>query len=163
MKKILFVSVIAITFVGCTSSYIVSSFGEKNSLTYNEFNSRVLEKTFTAELSDGRQIEGKNVQVSGDSVQWVDEHSGSTFGLETDKIKSVVLKNHWLGGLEGFGFGLAGGGTLGYIKGSNASQSFLGMYTPLYVATAYGVLGGVLGGIVGLFIGHTSNYEFITE
>jgi len=155
--------VMAMTFMGCTSSYIVSSLGKENSITYNEFNNKVIGKTFTAKLSNGRQIEGRNVQVSGDSVQWVDEHSGSTFGLETDKIKSVVLKNHWLGGLEGFGFGLAGGGTLGYIKGSKASQSFLGMYTPLYFATAYGVLSGVIGGIVGLVIGHTSNYEFITE
>lgn len=162
MKEMVFVFISALIFTGCTSSYIVSPLGGEDSISYQEFNGKVNGETNRIEFSNGQQMKVSNIKVISDSVLWLDERTGKTFGATVDEIKTVVRRNHWFGALKGFGFGLFTGGALGALSSIGKHSSFLGDSDLwAYYALAYGVIGGVLGGVTGGIIGDTYNYRFV--
>ncbi|MBI2429927.1 MAG: hypothetical protein HYV29_14255 [Ignavibacteriales bacterium] len=162
MKDLVFAFITAMLFVGCTSSYIVSPLGRENSISYEEFNGKARGETNRIQMVNGQQTEGRNVQVSSDSVLWLDERTGKTFGARIDEVKMVIRRDNWFGALEGFGFGLFTGGASGAILSIGEHSSFLGdTYLWAYYAIGLGVPGGVLGAIIGGAIGDTYNYQFV--
>jgi len=164
MKENVFAFISALMLTGCTSSYILSPLGVEGSISYQEFNNKTSGETNRIELLNGQQAEGRNVQVIGDSVVWLDESTGKTSSVTIDKIKTVVRRNHSFGALEGFGFGLFIGGASGALSSIGKHSSFLGDSDLwAYYALAYGVVGGVLGGTIGGIIGDTYNYRFVDK
>jgi len=162
MKELVFVFITAVLLAGCTSSYIVSPLGGENSISYQEFNGKTRGETNSIQLVNGQQTEGRNVQVSSDSVLWLDERTGKTFGATVDEVKTVVRRGHWFGALEGFGFGLFTGGASGALLSIGKHSSFLGDSDLwAYYALGLGVPGGVLGAIIGGIIGDKYNYQFV--
>jgi hypothetical protein len=113
MKELLFVFMSTMLLSGCMSSYVVSPLGGADSLSYQRFNVDVEGNQVRIELTDGQQLEGINLAVSSDSAHWFNPSSESTHGMVAAEIKTVVRKNHWLGGLKGFGYGVIPGAVLG--------------------------------------------------
>ena len=165
MKILLFILLIAMTLIGCTSSYLVSRLGGKDGMSYQEFNDRVKGKTVRIELLNGRKIEGMNLQASKDSLQWFSESTDSTFGVTVDEIKRVVRKDNWLGALEGFGAGLVAGGAYGFLSVTpeNSNNGFFGSWQSvrLIKTLVLGVLGAFTGGIIGMIVGYRYEYQFV--
>ena len=157
---------LAIFLCGCSSSYSVRSTAVRGAYTYGEMNEELKGRHVKIELKDGKDISAKEVKISDDSVSWVDqqtdeESKASIRQLDKIVMKNHLQKNHFLGSLEGLGFGLVAGGGLGALLGGLAGGE-IGAGIPMwFVGLVYGVpAGGGIGLITGLIIGHSYNYEF---
>lgn len=164
MKGLVFVFVSATLLTGCMSSYVVSPLGGADSLSYQQFNDEVKANKVRIELTNGREMEGINLDIGNDSAHWVDPSSASTRGAVAGEIKTVVSKNHWLGGLNGFKYGFISGavavGALGGISGS--SETFGHDLKVVGAAIIGGTVTGLIGGIVGLLVGQKNEYDFVS-
>jgi hypothetical protein len=157
---------LAIFLCGCSTSYLVNSTGKPDAkYNYGEMNEELKGQDVEIELKDGSDISAKNVEISEDSVSWVDQETDQTFKASTPEINKIVIESSLMGALEGAGFGLVGGAGLGALFG----QILIGNDTEL--GTGGGaivglVLGGgtglIVGSITGAIIGHSYNYKFPT-
>ena len=150
---------LAIFLCGCSSTYSVSSTGKPDAeYSYRAMNKELKGQDVKIELKDGGEISATEVIVSNDSVAWLDASTTEKSRVATQRIKRIVFKNHFVGGLEGFGFGAVGAGTgLTLAFPVRPNSAGIPSYAP---AVAGGVLGGGIGFITGLIIGHSYNYEF---
>lgn len=108
-------------------------------------------------------MEGKNLEVTHDSIRWVDVVSAQVFTISTVQIDVVVCEAPWLGALEGFGVGVVVGGTAGFLSSEEKDKKFAGELAPLYLASAGGLAGGIVGGIIGLVLTHDYEYKFVRK
>jgi hypothetical protein len=155
---------LAILFPSCSSSYTVNSAGKPNAeYSYREINEELKGRDVKIRLKDGGVKSGKDVQVSEDSVSWVDELTEQESKTSIRQLDNIVTKNHLLGSLEGVGFGLVGGGGLGALVGQVAVGNNGKWGTGAGAFMGF-ILGGgagiILGFPTGLIIGHSYTYEF---
>lgn len=161
MKSFLALMILAITHLGCSSSYFISSQqGELSS--YSQFNTAAKEKKAAIVFQDDSSADAQEVLADPDSISWLPPTNNARMTVAMHKIKKVVFKNPLLGLLEGAGIGLilGGAGGLVYEGGGGGSQDgFLGDFGGLPTAIGAGA-GLLIGTIVGGAFGHTYNYEF---
>jgi hypothetical protein len=112
------------------------------------------------ELKDGRHILAKEVKISDDSASWVDARTEGKSKASIQQINKIVTKSSSIGALEGIGFGLVGGGGLGFLVGSTQHAREIPM--ELIGVILGGGTGTIVGLITGLIVGHSYNYEFPT-
>ena len=156
----LFVSVIFL--FGCSpSSHVVGLQGGVDSLSYVEFNATIRGERVKIELTDGRKMEGSNLEIKSDSAKWNDARSHTAFGIKANQIKTVIDNNHWSAALNGLGRGAIGGGLLGYTLVGLDTRA--GFWSRLVGGVIVGTCGGILGGIGGLVIGHEAEYNFVSD
>lgn len=154
----------AICLTGCSSSYTISSAGRPHSeYGFQEMNEELHGRHVTIDLKDRMDISAKEVNISDDSVSWVDASTADKTKVAMGQLRRISFKNHFVGGMEGLGFGLVGAGGLGALVGQIAvgndgewgsgAGAFFGL-----------ILGGGAGTIVGLtsglIVGHSYKYEF---
>ena len=155
---------LAFFLIGCSSSYTVSSTGKPNAeYGYQEMNEELNGRQVKIDLKDRMDISAREVNISDDSVSWVDVSTADKTKVAMGQLRRISFKNHFVGGMEGLGFGLVGAGGLGALVGQIAvgndgewgsgAGAFFGL-----------ILGGGAGTIVGLtsglIVGHSYKYEF---
>lgn len=153
---------LVIFFWGCSSSSSVRSTSVEGALSYGEMNNQLRERSANIEMIDGRDIFADNVTLSGDSVSWLDASTSETSKVSTRQIRRIVIKNHFIGALEGMGIGLLVGGSVGFILGSSGPEGGAWGRSG-QIAMGLIVVGGtgvIVGLIPGLIIGHSYEYEF---
>ena len=80
--------------------------------------------------------------------------------MPTREVRNVVLKDLFMGLLEGFGWGaLAGAATIVTVRAAVGGSKDVTSWDYFIIAAAIGG-GGLLGGFPGLIIGHTNEYQF---
>lgn len=152
---------LAIVLSGCSSSYTVGSGGKSNSeYSYQEMNEELRGRNVNIGLKDGRDISATEVSIFGDSVSWIEERADKVSKANIREINSIVRKSSLVGALEGMGLGLAGGGGIGLIIGSNQHSREIPMgLVGLILGGGVGIIAGLT---TGLIVGHSYNYEFPT-
>lgn len=150
--------VLAASICACSSSSDVCQTSEHGGYSYAEMNKKLEGSPATIQLTDGSEMTAENVSISGDSVYWGSTGGNGRTGMSSARVEKVTVKNHFVGALEGLGFGAAIGGGTGYLVGSSAGN---GGEIP---ADAIGfVLGGAVGTLVGfttgVIVGHRYHYE----
>ena len=152
---------LAIFLCGCSSSYLVSSTGMPDAqYSYREMNEELKGRDVKIEIKNLRYISAKEVKISDDSVSWVDQRTNQKFKASIRQLDKIVVKNHFLGALEGLGLGLVGGAGAGAAALSSTNFSGPpGWYVGLILG---GPVGGGTGLIIGAIKGHSYNYEFPT-
>ncbi len=154
---------LAICLCSCSSSYTVRSTSERGAYTYGEINEELKGRHAKIELRDGKEIFAKEVRISDDSVSWLDARTDKQSGANIGQLNKIVIKNYLLGGLEGLGFGVVGGGGVGALVGQ-VTVGNDGDWGTGAGAVVGLILGGgtgtIVGLITGLIIGHSYNYEF---
>ena len=157
---------VAIVHAGCSSSSSVSASGKPDaSYSYAELNEELRNRVVTIESKDGANNSAKLLNISADSVSWVNRKTTEGSGMRTREVNDIVLNSPSMGALEGVGFGLVIGGGAGAIAG----QLIIGDETEWGTGAGLAV-GAVLGGTAGLLIGtvwgliegHDYHYEFQT-
>jgi len=168
MKLITILFGLSIFLCGCSSSYLVSSTGKPDAeYSYREMNEKLKGWDVKIELKDGSDISAKDVNISDNSVSWVDQETNIEFKTSIRDINKIVMESSSIGALEGAGFGLVGGAGLGLLVGM--TQEDIGTVSSGQIAAeSVGlVLGGgtglIVGSITGAIIGHSYNYEFPTS
>lgn len=158
---------------GCGTSYVVAPTKEGGDFSYSDFNSELSGQRVFIVLKDGREFEASQIQLISDSVSWVEHvtqpnpnalipriHVGDvSHRVPLGDVERTVRKNTLLGGLEGLGLGLVGGGFLGMAIGSGQSGSKSDL-SPLLGMITGGVIGGVGGLVTGVILGHSYEYSF---
>jgi len=160
MKYLLSFFLLAFVLSGCTTSYLVSEKGEGDSLSYLEFNEEMRNEDIIVKLKNGDEINASNIQIGTDSAEGIDDESLDTFRIQTSSIETVIQKNRFWGGLEGFGFGTLGGAILfGAVLLIDPGHEFENLNTIFPVS----LISPLLGAIPGAAIGHKYEYEFQTN
>ncbi len=147
---------------GCATTYTVGSKESGANYDSDESNRRIERREGTVVFNSGKVETAKQIIASKDSVSWLEVRTDKKSGASMGQLSRIVVKDHLLGGLEGLGLGLAGGGGLGMIVGSvlikegntgSGSGAAIGL-----------ILGGIAGLVVGfptgLIIGHSDVYEY---
>ena len=150
---------LTISLYGCSSSYSVRS------TDYGEVNKELKERNATIELVGGQEIPAKDVNISHDSVSWIDPRTNDESRASTDRISKITIKNHLIGAFEGLGIGLVGGGGLGALVGQifatpGGTSTFGSGYGAAFGFIIGGGAGVIFGTMAGAGIGHSYNYEF---
>ena len=156
----------AICLTGCSSSYTISSAGRPHSeYGFQEMNEELHGRHVTIDLKDRMDISAKEVNISDDSVSWVDASTADKTKIATWQLRRISFKNHFVGGMEGLGFGLVGVGGVGALVGQMAvgNDGEWGSGAGAAVGLVLGGGAGSIGGLItGLIVGHSYNYEFPT-
>ena len=147
---------------GCSSSYEVSGTpGAEYSL--DSFNVEAYDRSGTIVYQDRTKVEGRNFVAMPDSVHFVNAFTEVTTVVPIRSVQKIILKNHWIGWLEGFGWGaLIVASAVAVMAGASPSDGggrFGSGWTVFFVALGAGA-GGVIGGFLGLIIGHSYEYQF---
>ncbi|HTP12269.1 MAG TPA: hypothetical protein VMM37_01525 [Bacteroidota bacterium] len=152
--KLVFSLLISVIYVGCSSSSAVSSF--------DGFNADAEGRDATIVFRDGRELDVQNVLALPDSTHFWNEKTHAVTVVPTHTIKNVVLTNHFVGFLEGVGFGAIGGVAAILAMGGGTSQEHgFGAGADVFTMILAGAAaGGLIGGIPGVIIGHSYEYEF---
>ncbi|MDP2884773.1 MAG: hypothetical protein Q8P51_07120 [Ignavibacteria bacterium] len=157
---------LAVFLCGCSSSYSVRSTAVRGAYTYGEMNKELEGRDVRIELKDGRVISAKKVKISDDSASWLNQRTDEESKASIRQLARIVMKNDFLGSLEGLGFGLLGGGGLGALVGNvlyrGGDRNFGSGLGALMGLVLGAVTGAVVGFNTGLIEGHTYNYEFPT-
>ena len=118
-----------------------------------------------------RLIEAQEIKVALDTTQWLeltDDERWLPKNVPTAALKSVSVRKHGLGALEGLGFGLLSGATIGALVGAAApveSNCDLEIFCTRRSHTFFGAFAGaipgtLLGTFIGAAIGHRTTVEF---
>ena len=149
--------------IACSSSYILNSNSPTYDTSVQEFNEIAEGKEAEIILSDSTVITATDLYLSADSLYWFNPETKLKTGVAKSEISKVMFIDMWLGGLEGAGFGLVGGGGLGALVGQIIVGNDGEWGTGAGAAVGL-ILGGgtglIVGSITGLIIGHTNEYEF---
>lgn len=166
MKKLLYVILLVYLIVACGTSYVVNSTSPSYRDDVQNFNNSVVGEDVEITFTNDKRINALNVSLSEDTLCWNDSKTKLRDCMSCLEINSVIYKNDWLGGVEGLGIGMLGGGALGFIIGSanpNLDNEW-GSGSTAAVYSILGALGGTLIGFnTGMLIGHTYEYKFQCE
>jgi hypothetical protein len=155
---------LALCACGCSSSYSVRVAGKPDAeYSYLEMNQVLQGENVTIELKNEGELSAEDVTISNDSIAWVDRGTEAASRASIREIRTIVLKSHGTGALEGLGLGLAGGGALGALVGQisvgNGGEWGTGAGAAMGLILGGGT-GIVVGAITGAIVGHSDNYEF---
>jgi len=102
-----------------------------------------------------REISGRNIYVTQDSIRWIDPETGSVHALPTSDVTSVEIKRGGRGALEGMGIGFLSGATIGAFGGFASGDDPPGWFsmTAEQKAAGGGLVLGLSGAIIGLPVG----------
>jgi len=164
MKVVSCVLLVSLLFwIGCSSSYEVSS-SPNTDPSFKTFNVEAHDRRATIVFQDGRELDARNIVASPDSTRFLNETTDVTTVVPTHTIKKVVLANHGVGFLEGFGWGaLIGSATASVLLAASPGVEIDDDSVVWAVLLFGGVPGGVIGGIWGGIAGHTYEYQFPTS
>jgi len=128
---------------------------------YQEMNKELVGEDVKIEMKDGNEISATDVKIVNDSLSWTDEDTEKKSKTSLELIDKIVMKNHSIGGLEGFGFGLVGGAGITVLTTKASYGKFAldpsSSYSEIFLSWG---IAGIIGGTTGLFIGHKYKYEF---
>jgi len=93
-KVICGVLVFSILQMGCSSSYVVSSF--------STFNADAYDRSGVIEIQDGRELDARNIKTGLDSTRFLNKTTDAKAVAPTHSIKTIVFTNHGVGFLAGF-------------------------------------------------------------
>ena len=142
----LYCLLIACAALGCPSSSLVTSTGQKGDLSVDQLNQKIRDEEITVSLYDGSKVIGKGFHIENDSASWIGVESSSLFKTPVSKIRTLSTSpNRFVGGLIGFGGGLVVGGLAGIAVGSGLSSTA--------EHGTWGALGAAVGGGIGALVG----------
>jgi len=156
--------VLACLLCGCSTTYTIVEPGDSNPYTKPFFAKHIRDGTVQVCFIDEREVDAIMFQVGDDSCSWIDPNTGLPGAARTKDITKVVMKNHFLGALEGFGIGLLGGGIVGGVLGRVIEGPPRGDLSGLGTVLAGGigaVIGTIAGTVHGAGSGHKYDYEFV--
>jgi hypothetical protein len=145
--------------IGCSSSYVVSSPPNADP-SFDTFNVDARDRSGAIVFQDGRKVGARNIMAAPDSIRFLNEKTNAITVVPTYTVKKVVFKKHAVGALYGVGIGALVGAAIILVmaSGPNEDKSVVADYT---LAGAAGA--GAIGGVFGLAIGHSYEYQFVTE
>ncbi len=126
---------------------------EPDSDAYKKFNYLGKNRSGIIKLQDNKTIHAKTLELENDILKFSSQ-SDSVNHINTDQIKSVYFKDHFVGGFDGFLFGFMGGGLVGL---STVDKDVEGAG---WAILGYGALGSAIGAIVGGIKGSKLIYYF---
>ena len=145
----------------CSSTHNLTS--PRGSSSDSEFNNFAKDETAKIILINDSVYKATNVNLSAETLCWNNSKTRRKVCKSCSEINSVIFKNEWLGGLEGAGFGVIGGGTVGLVTGiiNPNLDSDWGSGSTAAIYSILGAIGGTLIGFTaGMIMGHTYEYEF---
>ena len=166
MRPFFIIPFLAITLIGCGSSYIVSSESNDEHLSFSEFNTAAENEEADIVLQDDSILYVRGVRVESDTTTWQHPTTNERVAVPTHRIKKIILTNQALGALEGAGIGFLSGAVLGLVAAvpfvANSNDEYAGFAYIIFpgIGGATGVLTGL---IIGIASGHTDKYEFENE
>ena len=157
----LYCVLIAFTALGCSSSSLVTSTGQKGDLSFDQLDEKIRDDEITISLYDDSKVIGKGFHIENDSASWIGVESGTLFKTPVSKIHTLSTSpNRFVGGLIGFGGGLVVGGLAGMAIGSGfASTAEHGTWSALGAAVGAGI-GALIGTPIGVAVAPSEEYHF---
>ncbi len=171
--RINWVFLFILLFFSCAHRYVLTE-ENKWEFYYNlndELGGRKAKITFL----DGEELSTLQVEAyseSGDEfISFIESETDQEGELPVELIKSIKVKNHATGGIQGFLLGLAGGFLIGAVAGlsegadppckenANCIRYSSGLKA-IYYGTLLGVGGGLGGALVGAIKGSNTSFEF---
>jgi len=165
MKLQICILVMTLVIAGCSSSTLVTSTDKPGSLSIDAFNQKVHNEDVTIAFHDGSKTDGEGFRIANDSASWREGESGIRVYVPVAKVNTVSTgPNRLVGGLIGFGTGLAGGAFIGWrvAEGStdHGEDRGLGILAGVVVGAGGGL---IVGTIVGIAAPQPNVYELKTS
>ena len=92
MKRFLPLFILTGLFIGCSHTRSFSNYDEINSLTKG--------KVAKLKLSEGDNIEGRDIQITTDSTYWVEPRKGIKNAVPTSQVHKLVIVKRGRGAWE---------------------------------------------------------------
>ncbi|MBE0539153.1 MAG: hypothetical protein IH620_05525 [Ignavibacterium sp.] len=158
MKTIFYGIIFSLLVTGCSATYVVTSNSTVNEPSVVDFNEFATGREADIFLIDETVSNAKGIQLTADSLYWKEGNSIVKRSVIKSNVRKVIFTNHFIGALEGWGFGLVSGGAAGLLSfwafGQGDVWAFLGL-------TTIGLIVGAVAGIItGSIIGQTYEYNF---
>jgi len=138
----------AILFCGCSSTHYFA--------TCSQMKDEVEGKKVWIKLSNGEEVKGKVIKIGVDSTWKSIPISQDIVNIPASEVYEMRTKNHFLGCLEGVGFGSLIGGLIGFgafAAVATSGDRLAGMWIPVGV-----VAGGLAGMPAGFIVGHKNEF-----
>ena len=160
MKRFLPLFILTGLFIGCSHTRSFSNYDEINSLTKG--------KVAKLKLSEGDNIEGRDIQITTDSTYWVEPRKGIKNAVPTSQVHKLVIVKRGRGAWEGFRPFFGAGLTLGLwglIDGNDPHcqpGSFIcirfSAHDKFLIGNLLGIGSGVIPGLIGYMVGSEDVY-----
>jgi hypothetical protein len=159
----LFIAMISLSFISCSSIYTIKDFPSKDKF-YENLNNSVSNKYANVTLNnDSSFVIAEGAKISNDTLYFFTQKSNvNTDIMPVSKIKNISLKNNWLGVPIPLITGGVTAGALGYliIQIFNLSDKIGSGGSGLYILEGTITAGAIIGGIIGWLNGYTYTYQF---
>jgi hypothetical protein len=160
--------IISLGFIGCSSSYIVSSSSEGKLPSFSDFNAAAKDEKATIVFHDDSVTDAQDLRADPDSTHWLDPLTSTPVTLSTHRIKKIIFTSRIAGAFDGARIGALSGSLAGILTAAIAVKHTSGgssQYLPPGLAyLLYPMIGGCVGvipgAIIGAVIGHTDEYGF---
>ena len=156
------IALFAMQWCGCSTTTLI------HPTSNEEMNAKLKGLDAIVQLKDGRRWGVKEVNVSNDSVSFLNRDTDSKCKITIQQVSKIttISNDHVLGALEGLGIGFIGVGLpiwalLGFSTESVGTSS--GMPGPFAVVRVLAAAGGGIGLIIGAVSGFTYYDEFQLE
>ncbi|MGB2868271.1 MAG: hypothetical protein WBD36_07460 [Bacteroidota bacterium] len=160
MKLSVLIVSLAPVLAGCTTSYTVIPQIPFEAANLNEVLSGA---NVAITLTDGSEAEGIGFWAESDVIRWMKNQSLDTIRVSAGSVKTVVVRNHVLGALEGAVISLpsAFGLSLVILRAGLFGRGGGGSPNPFPAAFAL-TIGGA-GALTGIYYGATSGHKYVYE
>ena len=158
MKVIIILLIFSLFFCGCSSTRQVHPMALSSAYSYIEMNKKLKGRTVKIELKNAWDITARDVTITVDSVFWINKRTKEQSKTCIGELNKIVVNNHFGGGLEGLGFGLAVCGGTALALGNSQSDNTGSVSGAIKVMACF--FGPLTGLITGLIKGHRIYYEF---